>query len=75
MNDRKVYSLNKLAYLISAGCNVVLTLDDNNKCYGIIEKEDITDLLEQYKNDKELHLFLNAYKKIREFIKYNKNIK
>lgn len=75
MNDRKVYSLNKLAYLISAGCNVVLTLDDNNKCYGIIEKDDITDLLEQYKNNKELHKFLNAYQEIRKFIKENKNIK
>jgi uncharacterized protein (DUF433 family) len=75
VNDRKVYSLNKIAYLISAGAEVELVLDDNNKCYGIIEKEDITDLLEEYKNDKELHLFLNAYKKIREFIKYNKNIK
>lgn len=75
MNDRKVYSLNKIAFLISAGCNVELVLDDNNKCYGIIEQEDITDLLEQYKNNKELHLFLNAYKEIRRFIKYNKNIK
>lgn len=75
MNDRKVYSLNKLAWLISAGCNVVLTLDDNNKCYGIIEQDDITDLLEEYKNNKELHKFLNAYKDIRKFIKYNKNIK
>lgn len=74
MNDRKVYSLNKIAYLISAGANVELVLDDNDKCYGIIE-QNITDLLEQYKNNKELHLFLNAYKKIREFIKENKNIK
>ena len=74
MNDRKVYSLNKLAYLISAGADVKLVLDNNNKCYGLIA-EDITDLLEEYKSNKELHLFLNAYKKIREFIKYNKNIK
>ena len=73
MNDRKVYSLNKLAWLISAGCNVVLTLDDNNKCYGIIEQDDITDLLQQYKNNIELHKFLNAYKDIRKFIKNNKN--
>ena len=72
MNDRKVYSLNKIAYLISAGANVELVLDDNNKCYGIIEDE-IFDLLEEYKSNKELHLFLNAYKKIREFIKNNKN--
>jgi hypothetical protein len=72
--NRKVYSLNKLAWLISAGADVKLVLDNNNKCYGLIA-EDITDLLEEYKNDKELHKFLNAYKKIREFIKYNKNIK
>ena len=72
MNDRKVYSLNKLAYLISAGAEVELVLDDNNKCYGIIEEE-ITDLLEQYKNNIELHKFLNAYKEIRNFIKNNKN--
>ena len=74
MNDRKVYSLNKIAYLISAGANVELVLDDNNKCYGLIE-QNITDLLEEYKSNKELQKFLNAYKKIREFIKYNKNIK
>lgn len=69
MNDRKVYSLNKLAYLISAGAEVELVLDDNNKCYGIIEQNDITDLLQHYKNNKELHKFLNAYKEIRNKIK------
>ncbi len=74
MNERKVYSLNKIAWLISSGAEVVLVLDNNNKCYGII-KDDITDLLEEYKKNKELHKFLNAYKKIREFIKENKNIK
>lgn len=74
MNDRKVYSLNKIAYLISAGAEVELVLDDNNKCYGLIEN-DITDLLEEYKSNKELHKFLNAYQDIRKFIKENKNIK
>ena len=71
MNDRKVYSLNKLAFLISAGVNVELALDNSNKCYGIIN-DNIADLLEQYKNNKELHLFLNAYKELRKFIKENK---
>lgn len=68
MNDRKVYSLNKIAYLISAGANVELVLDDNNKCYGLIA-EDITDLLEQYKNNVELQKFLHSYRIIRQQIK------
>ena len=72
--NRKVYSLNKLAWLISAGAEVKLVLDAKNKCYGIVQ-DDVSSLLEEYKNYKELHKFLNAYKKIREFIKYNKNIK
>ncbi len=74
MNDRKVYSLNKIAFLISAGANVDLVLDKDNKCYGLIEDE-ITDLLMQYKKNKELQMFLHSYQEIREFIKENKNIK
>ena len=74
MNERKVYSLNKIAWLISSGAEVVLVLDNNNKCYGII-KDDITDLLEEYKKNKELQMFLHSYQEIREFIKENKNIK
>lgn len=74
MNDRKVYSLNKIAYLISAGAEVELVLDDNDKCYGII-KDDVTDLLEQYYNNSALQKFLHSYKEIRKFIKDNKNNK
>jgi virulence-associated protein VapD len=72
--NRKVYSLNKLAWLISAGADVKLVLDNNNKCYGIVQ-DDVSSLLEEYKNNKELHKFLNAYKDIRKFMKENKNIK
>ena len=74
MNERKIYSLNKISWLISAGAEVKLVLDANNKCYGIVQ-DDVSSLLEEYYNNKELHLFLNAYKEIRKFIKNNKNIK
>ena len=72
--SRRIYSLNIIAYLAMNNIEFKLLIDNDNKVYAIVEN-DITDLLEEYKNDKELHLFLNAYKKIREFIKYNKNIK
>ncbi len=72
MDNRKIYSLNKIAWLISVGADVELVLDNNNKCYGILKK-DVSSLLEDYNNNTELQKFLHSYQEIRKFIKDNKN--
>ena len=72
MDNRKIYSLNKLAFIISAGVDVELALDNNNKCYGIV-KDEVSGLLKDYNNDVELQKFLHSYQQIRKYIKDNKN--
>lgn len=71
MDNRKIYSLNRIAWLISAGADVDLVLDSNNKCYGIV-KDDVSSLLEQYNNNVDLQKFLHSYQQIRKYIKDNK---
>lgn len=72
MDNRKIYSLNRIAYLLAMGINIDLVLDANNKCYGIA-KEEVSGLLEDYNNNVELQKFLHSYQDIRKFIKNNKN--
>lgn len=74
MTERKIYSLNKIAWLISTmgTNNIELNLDNNNKVYATV-KDEVSGLLEDYNNNVELQKFLHSYKEIRKFINKNKN--
>lgn len=65
---RKIYSLNKLAYLLSNGVDVDLQIqtDDegHKKVYGVVH-EDIKDIIDAYYADKKLHSFINMFNVIR----------
>lgn len=66
--NRKIYSLNILAYLVSKDTVIVWGKDNNNKYYGTVE-EDVSSLLAEYKNNVELQKFLHSYRIIRQQIK------
>lgn len=68
MEDKKIYSLNKLSFLIMYNIDVQLVKDDTGKVYGVVDK-DVSDLLDKFNTDVGLHAFLNAYRILRERIK------
>ena len=66
--NRKIYSLNIIAYLVSKNVVIAWGKDNNNKYYGQVE-EDVSSLLEEYKSNVELQKFLHSYRIIRQQIK------
>ncbi len=68
MEDRKIYSLNRIAYLIANNVDVQLFKDDDDKIYAIVE-EDVSRLFDNYNKDVALHSFLGAYRELRYKIK------
>jgi hypothetical protein len=68
MEDRKIYSLNRIAYLIANKVDMQLYKDNDNKIYAVVD-EDIGYLLEKYNTDVQLHAFLGAYRELRQKIK------
>ena len=60
--NRKIYSLNILAYLVSKDTVIVWGKD------GTV-KEDVSSLLAEYKSNVELQKFLHSYRIIRQQIK------
>ena len=66
--NRKIYSLNILAYLVSKDIVIVWGKDNNNKYYGTVA-DDVSSLLAEYKSNVELQKFLHSYRIIRQQIK------
>lgn len=65
MEEKRIYSLNLLAYLIANGIEPILCKDkENGKIYGVVQ-EDIGKKINEYKNDRDLHWFLDAYNFLR----------
>ena len=63
------YSLNLMAYLRDKGFNIEVKTDNGYKFYAIFEPtKEVLDAIYAYKKDKELHLFLQAYKELRKEI-------
>ena len=62
---KKTSSLNLIAYLRSHFITVTTYCIDN-RVYGIYEEDDFSrGVKEQYRNDDELHRFLNEFKKLK----------
>lgn len=70
--QKRIYSLNKLAYLVAVGCNIKLLFDEEGKLYGTTNDEQITTYLSQYYEDTLLHDFVTIYSKMRKLIHENK---
>jgi hypothetical protein len=68
MDDRKIYSLNRIAYLIANKVDMQLYKDNDNKIYAVVD-EDISYLLDKYNTDVQLHAFLAGYRELRQKIK------
>jgi hypothetical protein len=66
--NRRIYSLNIIAYLVSKNIVIAWGKDDNNNYYGTVE-EDVSSLLTEYKSNVELQKFLHSYRIIRQQIK------
>ncbi|MDA3731431.1 hypothetical protein PBV87_08070 [Niameybacter massiliensis] len=65
-NIRRTYSLNLIAWLRSHNIHVQ-TYKDNHKIFGIYEETNITVLLKElYREDEQLHRFLNEFKKLKQ---------
>lgn len=62
---KETYSFNLIAYLRSNGVTVDVHKKDN-KIYGVYENSDHNkQVKEQYRNDEELHRFLNEFKTLK----------
>ncbi len=66
--NRRIYSLNLISYLTKRGVLLNLDVNADGKLFATC-KNDITYLIEEYRNDKELQSFLHSYKIIRDKIK------
>lgn len=61
-------SLNLIAYMICKGCDVDVR-HEGYKIYGVYEGNEYNEQVkEQYRNDDELHRFLNEFKNIKQSI-------
>ena len=67
MDNKRIFSINKIAYLLAHNVDVNWGIDDR-LVYVTVDKN-ISDLLMQYKNDKELQKFLNSFHMIKNKIK------
>lgn len=72
IEQKRIYSLNKLAYLVAAGANIQILFDEENKMYGICNDEQIQVYLSEYYEDALLHDFITIYGKLRKLIHENK---
>lgn len=70
--QKRIYSLNKLAYLVAVGCNLQLLFDEEGKMYGTTNDEQIQIYLSQYYEDALLHDFILVYSRLRKLIHENK---
>lgn len=68
MQEKKIYSLNVIAYLLARDIQIELKRDADNKIFAVVEN-DISDLLEEYKNNDFLQKFLHSYSMIRKRMK------
>ena len=68
MEDKRIYSFNKLAYLIMLGEEIELYKEVKNGdkvlYYGVANR-DISDLINMYYEDAKLHQFLTAFSVLR----------
>lgn len=63
----KIYSLNKMAYLIMHDVDIKLCKEDT-LIYATVDY-DVSDLLDQYNVDLKLHQFTSAFNMLRNMIK------
>lgn len=70
--QKRIYSLNKLAYLLALGANVQILFDENKKLYGISNDDQLKIYLQQYREDAQLHDFIDIYSNLRRIIHNNK---
>lgn len=70
--QKRIYSLNKLAYLVAVGCNLQLLFDEEGKLYGTTNDNQIQIYLEQYYEDVLLHDFIVVYSNMRKLIHENR---
>jgi len=64
----KIYSCNKISWLISHGIEVNWAIDEEGKHYITVE-EDVTELLRNFKNNLELMNFLKTFKAVKKQIR------
>lgn len=65
MEQKRIYSLNRMAYLYMHGIKLEFAQDEENNNWYAIAKEDCNLILEKYRVDLKLHAFLNSYKILR----------
>lgn len=70
--QKRIYSLNKLSYLIAAGANIQILFDEEGKLYGTTNDNQIQVYLSEYYEDALLHDFITIYGKLRKLIHENK---
>ncbi len=74
--ERRIYSINKLAYLLSVGVKIDLKIEADvngrNKLYGVVEG-DISDIIANYYQDEQLHKFIGAFREIKGLLKIDIN--
>ncbi len=75
--DKKIYSLNLIAYIIYKTATKPVLRSENNTVYAIFpENDDIAAAIKQFKMDSctvELHKFLNIFKDLKKEIRGVKN--
>jgi len=76
VDKKRIYSVNLMAYLISQGINDYDLVEDEDKPgkYYMVVGQDISELKSTYKNDKNLHKFLNSFKFVRKEILKRKRV-
>lgn len=69
---RRIYSINKLAYLLSQGVGIGLKVETDinghKKVYGVCY-EDVSNIIDKYYKDEQLHLFLTCFDVVRKKLK------
>ncbi len=69
MDKRKIYSLNLAAYIYKSGREYTVHNDlEKEGLKYFTFKEDVTEIIEQYKQNRELQEFIRCYKKVKEDI-------
>lgn len=72
----KIYSLNKIAWLLYRGIREIeKNIDENGSCYYVFDQndKDVEIALKEFKQHEELHSFLDMYASVINDIKDMKN--